>query len=98
MAADAKRAGKDVKASAKGAAKDVKSSVGSVFSAFGGGAKSAAKSGGGGAAAKKSGGGGGGGGGNAFLEGLKDGAPIGVVAIGVLAYYLITQKPWKKSK
>ena len=88
MAADAKRAGKDVKASAKGAAKDVKSSVGSVFSAFGGGAKSAAKSGGGG----------GGGGGNAFLEGLKDGAPIGVVAIGVLAYYLITQKPWKKSK
>jgi hypothetical protein len=88
VAADAKRAGKDVKASAKGAAKDVKSSVGSVFSAFGGGAKSAAKSGGGG----------GGGGGNAFLEGLKDGAPIGVVAIGVLAYYLITQKPWKKSK
>jgi len=86
---NAKKAGKDVKATAgeakgtvKGAAKDVKRTVDQAVADITGGVKGAA------GRAKR--------GESAFLEGLKDGAPIAVVAVGVLAYYLATQKPWKK--
>lgn len=93
-AADAKKASKDIKGAAKEvkgtvktAAKDIKRS----FLDFGKGGAASAGGNGNGASKKSSSGDG-----NDFLEGLKDGAPIAVVAVGVLAYYLITQKPWKK--